>query len=277
MTIRDLLIKGEKEIEYIECKLLLAYLLDCDENYITVNANKKVSPNIEKQYFKSIKKVLNGTPLQYITHKQPFYKRDFYVNSNVLIPQPDTEVLVSKAIELMSKSDKNYFKILDLCTGSGNIAISVALELEELKKSSSIYASDISLKALNVAKTNQNRLMGECRNNKLYLIKSDLFEYFEEKNIKFDYILSNPPYIKKNEIRRLPSDVKHEPMLALNGGIDGLDFYRKIKEQYKKYLNDDGYILLEIGYDQKDKVMELFEDSICVKDLNQQDRLIISG
>ena len=146
-----------------------------------------------------------------------------------------------------------------------------------MKKSSSIYASDISLKALNVAKANQNRLMVGCKNNKLYLIKSDLFEFFSDKKTKFDFIVTNPPYIKKGDIKNLPRDVKNEPLLALNGGVDGLDFYRKISEQYKQYLNDDGYILMEIGYDQKNNVMELFEDSICVKDLNQQDRLIISG
>ena len=118
MTIRDLLIKGEKELYYIECKLLLSYLLGCDENYITINGNKDVSLNIEKKYFKFIKKIVKGTPLQYITHKQPFYKRDFFVNTSVLIPQPDTEVLVYKALELINKSNKNYFKVLDLCTGS---------------------------------------------------------------------------------------------------------------------------------------------------------------
>ena len=192
---------------------------------------------------------------------------NFYVDENVLIPQPDTETLVLQAIKRIKQYENNNIKVLDLCTGSGAIAISLAKEFEN--KNVQVYASDISDKALEVAKKNSKK-----NDVHINFINSNMFENIDEK---FDIIVSNPPYIETETIKKLSKDVQQEPHIALDGGFDGLEFYKIIASEYEKYLNDNGTLLLEIGYNQKQSVTELFinRNVECIKDLAQNDRVII--
>lgn len=196
----------------------------------------------------------------------------FYVDENVLIPQPDTETLVERAIEIVKDAQPitENIDVLDMCTGSGAIAVSIA----KLCKNIKICALDISDEALEIAK--KNAFENEAN---VEFFKSDMFENIS-KNAKFDLIVSNPPYIKETVINTLSKDVQNEPHIALSGGIDGLDFYRIIANNAYKYLKYQGKVLVEIGYDQEESVENLFEqthqyDKIrCIKDLSGNDRVI---
>ena len=195
---------------------------------------------------------------------------NFYVDENVLIPQPDTEILVEKAIEIAETTQKN--KILDMCTGSGCIAISLAKNINNAQ----IIATDISNNALNVA--NKNAINHNVE-NKIKFINSDMFNNIEEK---FDIIVSNPPYIETVTINKLEIEVQNEPHLALDGGIDGLKFYKIITNNAFKYLNENGYLLLEIGYNQQESVTQLLQDTgkykniETIKDLGGNYRVVIA-
>ena len=251
---------------------LLQYILNQTREEIIINSFEEVSKNYEEDYLKELGKIINGMPLQYITHKQEFMGLDFYVDENVLIPQPDTEVLVEEAIKLIKNNESA--KVLDLCTGSGAIAVSIA----KYSKNTKVIASDISKKALEVA--NKNVINNNVQNVKL--LQSDMFENL--KNYKFDFIVSNPPYIESNTIKNLSKEVQNEPELALDGGKDGLDFYRIILKEAYKYLNKNGYLLLEIGYDQGEKILKLCKEYSCnlnlitkkpIKDFGGNNRVII--
>lgn len=252
-------------------KELLSFALGQDKQYLIVNSDVEINKVIEKKYNKYIKDIIEGKPLQYITNKQEFMKLNFYVDENVLIPQPDTETLVEEVLELCNKDSK--VKVLDLCTGSGAIAISLEKYIKAIDKA--IYASDISENALEVARKN-----AIDNSAKINFIQSDMFESINEKD--FDIIVSNPPYIEKNVIPTLSKQVLCEPKLALDGGEDGLDFYRIIAENVYKYLNKKGFLVLEIGYNQKDGVIKILEkinkyDIVkTVKDLAGNDRCIIA-
>jgi len=198
---------------------------------------------------------------------QEFMKLNFYVDENVLVPQPDTEILVEKVVELIKNKKVD---VLDLCTGSGAIGISIAKYSENTK----VAVLDISKKALDIARINSKN-----NNTEIEFILSDMFKNLE--NRKFDFIVSNPPYIKTNEIEKLSNEVKNEPHLALDGGQDGLCFYKVIINEGYNYLNENGCICLEIGYDQKNDVLNLinksgkYTDVKCYKDLGGNDRVII--
>lgn len=191
---------------------------------------------------------------------------NFYVNENVLIPQPDTEILVEEVLQLLKQNVSK--KILDICTGSGAIAISIA----KMQENSTVTASDISKKAINIARKNS-----VDNNTDIEFVLSNMFEKI---NGKFDIIVSNPPYIEENVISTLPKEVQKEPYIALSGGEDGLKFYRIIAKEGKKFLNANGYIAVEIGYNQKEKVIELFEkeeykEVYSKKDFGGNDRIVI--
>ena len=276
MTIRETINKGtimlksnKIESPKLKARLLLQYILKKPRQYLIVYDNKEITEKEKWEYFVNIEKLTQGIPLQHITHTQEFMKMDFFVNEDVLIPRPDTEILVEEVIKI-AKNMKNPV-ILDLCTGSGAIGISIAKNVQNAK----VYATDISEKALEVAKQNAENL-----NAKVKFIKSDLFEKIDK--MKFDIIVSNPPYIKKEDIHYLSEEVQNEPQLALDGGIDGLDFYRRIVKESIDYLKLGSYLCFEIGYDQKIDVIEIIEkehrfvDTYSKKDLYGNDRIIIT-
>lgn len=241
-------------------------ILNCEKIVVSYQEQIILDRLLNKLYKENI-------PLQYILGKQNFYNEVYEVNENVLIPRADTEILVEKAIEYIEK--ENLEKLIDMCTGSGCVGISIA-------KNSNIkfgFLVDVSKEALEVAR--KNIILNEV-GNKVCILKSNLFDEFEgiQEN-KYDIIVSNPPYIKTSVIKTLDKNVQNEPILALDGGKDGLQVYRKIFEQSKKVLKTNGYLMLEIGYDQleqitkiinKDENYELIES---VKDLGGNDRVIV--
>ena len=255
----------------LKARLLMQYILNRPREYILVHDDKQLTLRQNVDYFKLIKKLIEGVPLQHITHQQEFMKLMFYVDENVLIPRPDTEVLVEEVIKLAKSI--NAKKILDLCTGSGAIAVSLAKYIE----GSQITATDISRKALSIAKLNATNNNVE---DKITFVSSDLFQNISEE--KYDIIVSNPPYIKRKVIKTLDEEVKREPIIALDGGNDGLDFYKKIIGNAYQYLKYKGYLCLEIGYDQKDEVIDLINkeekyiDTYSKKDLFDNDRIVIT-
>ena len=276
MTIKQTLAKGtimlkssNIESPKLKARLLLQYILKKPRQYLIVYDNQEVDKKAQWEYFVNIEKLTKGVPLQHITHTQEFMKMDFYVDENVLIPRPDTEILVEEVINIAQKIDSP--KILDLCTGSGAIAIS----LKKYIPNAQVYAVDISKKALEIAQKNANRLEANVK-----FIESNLFD--KVKKEKFDIIVSNPPYIKKSDINYLSQEVQKEPQIALDGGYDGLDFYRKISYQAIDYLKFGSYLCFEIGFDQKEEVMEIidkvehYKGTYCKKDLCGNDRIIIT-
>lgn len=255
----------------LKARLLMQYVLKQNRQYLMVHDENKLTQEQKEKYFKAIEKLSKGIPLQHVTHQQEFMKMNFYVNENVLIPRPDTEILVEEVMKIAKKIKAK--KILDLCTGSGAIAISLAKYIEN----SQITATDISEEALVIAERN-------AKNNKvdkqIAFLSSNLFEELPKE--KYDMIVSNPPYIKREIVKTLAKEVQNEPLMALDGGWDGLDFYRKIIHQADDFLKYGGYLCLEIGYDQKEDVMDLikkeerYTDSYCKKDLYGKDRVVVT-
>ena len=255
----------------LKARLLMQYVLKQNRQYLMVHDENKLTQEQKEKYFRAIEKLSKGFPLQHITHQQEFMKMNFYVNENVLIPRPDTEILVEEVIKIAKKI--NAKKILDLCTGSGAIAVSLAKYIEN----SQVTATDISEEALVIAERN-------AKNNKvdkqIAFLSSNLF--YEIPKEKYDMIVSNPPYIKREIVKTLAKQVQNEPLMALDGGWDGLDFYRKIIHQADDFLKYGGYLCLEIGYDQKEEVMDLikkeerYTDSYCKKDLYGKDRVVVT-
>ena len=274
MTIKQAITKGmimlksnNVESPKLKARLLLQYVLDKPRQYIIVYDNKEIDKQQQWQYFVNIEKLTKGIPLQHITHRQEFMKMDFFVDENVLIPRPDTEILVEEVIKIAQKY--NSPRILDLCTGSGAIAIS----LKKFVPNADITAVDISEKALEIAQKNAEKLEA-----KINFVKSDLFDKLDNK--KFDIIVSNPPYIRKDEIKKLSEEVQKEPKIALDGGEDGLDFYRIIAEQAINYLKTGSFLCFEIGYNQGERMKHLvplyFPDDTfeVIKDINGKDRML---
>lgn len=278
MTIKETLRKGMIQLKTgnvtepnLKARLIMQYILNKPRQYLIIYDDQVLTLRQEVDYFKAIKRLINGEPIQHITHQQEFMKLSFFVNEDVLIPRPDTEILVEEVIKIAKKiKAKN---ILDMCTGSGAIAVSLAKYLDNVE----ITAVDISTKTLNVAKKNAKNNEVE---NKITFIESNLFENIV--NEKYDIIVSNPPYIKKDVIKTLNKEVQKEPKIALDGGYDGLDFYRKITHQSEEYLKFNGYLCFEIGYDQKKDVIKIINDerkftgTYSKKDLCDNDRIVIT-
>lgn len=278
MTIMEAIKKGMIELKNsnvespkLKSRLLMQFILNKPRQYVIVHDMEELNENEEKKYFNSILKIRKGIPLEHITHQKEFMKLNFFVDENVLIPRQDTEILVEEVIKIAQKT--NAKKILDLCTGSGAIAVSLAKYLPQ----SEIAAIDISNEALKIAKKNSINNQVE---NQITFINSDMFTNLNDE--KFDIIVSNPPYIKRNVIESLDEEVKKEPYIALDGGEDGLYFYKKIIKESYQYLKYGGYLCLEIGFDQKVDVIELieneekFENTYSKKDLYDNDRIIVT-
>lgn len=267
---KNILKSNNFEDSNIIAKELLSYVLKKDKVYLTINSDTALTDTEYAEFTKYIEQIIDGKPLQYITQKQEFMGMEFFMNENVLIPQPDTEILVETVLDICKRYGKQSLRILDLCTGSGAIAISLSKILN-----TQVFASDVSTKALEVAEKNN-----VLNNSKVQFIESNLFEQINGE--KFDIIVSNPPYIKNEEIKSLSKQVQNEPYIALAGGEDGLDFYRKIIDEAYKHINKNGYLCLEIGYDQKEDLIKLikqnenYEYENCIKDLSNNDRCIIA-
>ena len=349
-------LENEYKMQYYDIKKLLKFCLKVDDKYLIIHNNDNLDEKIVKQIFIYAERIKSGIPIQYLINEQDFMGQTFYVNKNVLIPQPDTEIVVQCAINKINELidtkvkakniitdniidktidkttdkkdinandliDENYtnvkktirrkkIKILDLCTGSGAIGISIKKYFGE---SVDVTLSDISKDALDVAKLNAKNILStkkilnssekflnssrkilnssgkilnssgkseknypiEKSNEAEYdvnFVQSDMFQNIKDN---FDVIVSNPPYIRSKLIDELDEDVKNEPHIALDGGSDGLRFYKIIKSEINNFLNKDGYLILEIGYDQKEEVQKMFKNSECIKDYAGNDRVII--
>lgn len=243
---------------------LLQMVCKIERSYYYVHGEEDITQDAQKEYEIAVQKRAEHIPLQYIIGEQEFMGLRFKVNSNVLIPRQDTETLVEQVLKIV----KPGMKVLDLCTGPGCVLISVLKNAPELTG----MGSDISKTALLVAKENAKLHEVDAE-----WVRSDLFDNITET---FDVIMANPPYIPTGEILSLMPEVRDfEPENALDGGADGLDFYRKIAGQVKDYLNPGGYVYMEIGYDQGEAVSELmrnagFTEVEVIKDLARNDRVV---
>lgn len=250
-------------------RFLLMYILDESPQLFSNSLSEQISKENEDKYFSLIEKhIKEDVPLSHLVGFEYFYDRKYKVTKDVLSPRMETEELIYKVIEYVKASNKNKFKILDLCTGSGIIAITLKKELDQV--SVDVIASDISEEAIEVAKEN-----AQSHNATIKFIKSDIFNDIDDK---FDIIVSNPPYIdRKDEVTMQDNVLKYDPHLALFAEEEGMYFYRKIIEQANDYLNENGVMFFEIGYDQKDKIIKLADMngySVEVyKDINGQDRM----
>lgn len=273
MKVRELLKNGTVKLtEYkiedaiLKVRMLLLYELQIQNEYLAVHLDEEASSEMAQNFEKHLEELIAGKPIQYITNSQEFFGLNFYIDENVLIPQPDTEILVEEIIEIC-KYREDVPKILDICTGSGAIAVALAKQIKV-----EMVASDISSKALEIAEKN-----AKSHGVNIELTQSDMFEKI---NQKFDMIVSNPPYIETKTIESLSPEVKNEPQIALDGGEDGLKFYRVLAQKAKDYLKENGVLAVEIGYNQRESVLEIFRnagfcDSYAKQDLAGKDRIVV--
>ena len=250
-------------------RFLLMYMLDESPQLFSNSFSEQLSQENEEKYFSLIEKhTKEDVPLSHLVGFEYFYDRKFKVTKDVLSPRMETEELIYRVVEYVKSTKKNNLKILDLCTGSGIIAITLKKELSQF--SIDVVASDISAEAIKVAKENT-----QSHDATIKFIQSDIFDNIADK---FDIIVSNPPYIdRKDEVTMQDNVLKYDPHLALFAEEEGMYFYRKIIEQANDYLNENGVIFFEIGYDQKDKIIKLADlngySAEVYKDINGRDRM----
>lgn len=261
MRIKDYLDKN-----YDISLIALTYLLDINKSSVILRSGEELDSDIGLKLDGILEKYNKGYPLQYALGEWEFYGLNFKVDERALIPRFETEIIVDFLLKSSYKKDK----ILDIGTGSGAIAISLGKNLP----TSQIVGSDIEEKALSLARENKERLKA----SNVSFIKSDLFEEIPEK---FDIIISNPPYINQTDYDKLDERLYHEPKSALLAKEDGLYYYKRIIKDAKAYLNQGGRLVFEIGYDQKQRICELLNESdfkniTCMKDYNDFDRFIIA-
>lgn len=271
MEIKEALIEGRKylkDLEYTdpiyETRRILSFLLNKDLSYLVAHDSELLDSTVEERYFEILDKRKNGMPIQYILGEEDFYGRSFKVLKDVLIPRQDTEISVETLLKIIKNNKIN--NMLEIGCGTGIVSISVDLETKI-----DVTAVDISKRAIENSIINKEKLGSGIK-----IMKSDLFSNIKES---FDLIYSNPPYIKSDEIEKLQVEVrKHEPRLALDGGEDGLYFYRKIIEKAPEYLNDRGYLVFEIGHDEAKDICALMADKFdveVIKDLSKLDRVVV--
>lgn len=254
----------------LDVQLILSHLISKDKMYLHVHRKDEVSDDVASKFYEMVRKRNEGYPLQYMTNSQEFMGLDFYVRDGVLVPRPDTEILVEKIIKIAGKYERKI-SILDLGTGSGAIAVSLGYYL----KNSAVTAVDISDTALKTAKANIDK--HGLKN--VRVLKADIFSC--DFNEKYDIVVSNPPYIESDVIKGLPEEVSvYEPRLALDGGEDGLNYYRRIVSVFKDICREDSVLAVEIGYDQREAVTEIFNNANlfnkieCDKDYSGNNRVI---
>ncbi|GAA0820240.1 peptide chain release factor N(5)-glutamine methyltransferase [Clostridium tertium] len=278
-TIGELLDKASKELKeenidtyILDAQLLLGNVLAKDKLYIITNRDKNVSLKDEKEYFELIEKRKNKMPIKYILGETEFMGLDFNVEEGVLIPRGDTEILVEEVLSIINEEDE--LNVCDLCSGSGAIGISIA----NYRKKINVEEIDFYEVPEKVTKKN---IIKHGLESRVKFIKSDLLKEPINQGKKYDVIVSNPPYIKADEISNLMDDVKkYEPHTALDGGDDGLVFYKRIIEESKTTLNNEGVLAFEIGYDQGEEVSNLMKEAgfyniKLVKDLAGLDRVVL--
>ena len=277
MTYREARMQAAKQLaaagvenEAAESWFLMEAVCGISRSFYLLHEQEAMDPVQEQVYFALTRQRCGRMPLQYLTGEQEFMGLPFCVNEHVLIPRQDTEVLVEEAIRVIQK-EMPEAAVLDLCTGSGCIAVSLA----KLGGYADVTALDLSEEALKVAKSNGEKLL----DHPVKFIKSDMFSALDPEN-RYDVIVSNPPYIPSQVIEGLEPEVKdHEPRMALDGEPDGLKFYRILAEEGKKYLKNGGSIYMEIGWDQAKDVTEIFEamgfsGRRTVRDMAGNDRVV---
>jgi len=255
-----------------EAELVLTHVLNCDR--LSLYLNKDINLGSEESALLSsiLKRRIFGEPVQYILGTTEFMGLEFKVDKCVLIPRPETEILVEQALGRLKAMGIASPKVLDCGTGSGCIAVSIA----KLLPQADVWATDISIQALELAKENA------CLNNlKVKFIESDLFDALKFGAKRFDLIISNPPYISTHQLNNLAKEISFEPLLALDAGVDGLDFYRRIISQAPAYLEKGGLLAFEVGINQADSVKEMlereeFDDLEIIKDYNHIPRVLIA-
>lgn len=281
MTYRQLVTRAENELKEanisdykIDAFYLFEYIFNQNRLWYMINCEQEVEDeSLIAKYNDVVSIRKSRVPLQHITGVQEFMGMEFIVNKHVLVPRCDTEVLVLEALDVAKNIKKDCINIIDMCTGSGCIAIS----LDSIIENACVTGIDLSEDALLVAKQNN-----EKHETNVALLKSDLFSNISNEDCSFlvDMIVSNPPYIRTSVIDELEEEVRlHDPMMALDGMEDGLFFYKEITKQSRRYLADDGYLLYEIGHDQAEDVKNImlengFTDIKIIKDLAGLDRVV---
>ena len=254
----------------LDSEILLASAIDQDRKYIIINNDQDIKEENLRYYQELINKRSFRKPIAYLTNKKYFWKYKFFVTQDTLIPRPDTELIVEQILKLTKF--KNKMKILDIGVGSGCILLTI------LKERKNFYGVgvDISKKCLNISKINAKNL---DVNSRVKFFKTDVDKFAQGK---YDLIVSNPPYIKKHNLKYLEKDVVNfEPKLALDGGLDGLSEIRKVINKSSELIKINGKFILEIGFDQRNKVINILKDkgfyiNSILKDIAKNDRCIIS-
>ena len=277
MNIQEAVKKGQiflksKDIKTAEldCQILMSKVLKKEKEYLILNFQEKISKKKLDYFYMLINQRSKGEPIAYLLKKKDFWKYEFVVNKDVLIPRPDTEILIEQVLQLTK--NKNKLNILDVGIGSGCILLSI------LKEKKNFYGTgvDKSKKSLNICHINTHKL---GLNNRVKLFKSDIDNFHYGK---YDLIISNPPYIKKYDLKCLEKDViDFEPKKALDGGINGLSEIRKVINKASDLLKKNGFFVLEIGFNQKNEIKKILNDKgfyikKIVRDLAKNDRCIIS-
>ncbi len=254
----------------LDAEILMAKTINKDRNYIIVNSSDPINKNDLNNFYKLIEQRSLGNPVAYLTKKKSFWNSDFFITKDILIPRPDTELVVENILRLTKQ--KNKINILDIGVGSGCIIVSILKERKNFRGT----GIDLSKKCLVISKKNA---IAHKVSSRLKLYKSDIDKF----NLgKYDLIVSNPPYIKTCKLKYLERDVaEFEPKLALDGGLDGLSEIRKVIKKSSELIKKNGKFILEIGFDQKSKVINLlkkegFYIDSTQKDLANNERCIVS-
>ena len=253
----------------LDSEILMSQAIRKNKKFIILNLHKEIKKRDLDYFDNLIQERAKSKPIAQIIKKKDFWKYEFIVNNNVLIPRPDTEILIEQALKLVK--NKNRLQILDIGIGSGCILMSILKE----KKNFIGTGIDISNKSLQISKVNGQKLR---INNRLKLFKSNIDNF---NTGKYDLIVSNPPYIKKSNLKCLEKDIGFEPKQALDGGLDGLSEIRKVINKSSELIKRSGHLIIEIGFDQKNKVKKILRDKgfyikKTVKDLSNHDRCIVS-
>jgi release factor glutamine methyltransferase len=267
---KNILHSSKIKTPLLDCEILLSNSINQNKKHIILNPKENLDLKQVNKFKSLIKRRIKGEPIAYLINKKEFWKNEFYVNKNVLIPRPDTEIIIEEVLKIYSK--KSQINVLDIGTGSGCILLSI---LEERSKFYGV-GIDISKKSIDISRYNAKKLN---LNNRTKFIHSNVDNF---KFGKYDLIVSNPPYIKLLDLKYLEKDViNFEPKLALNGGFDGFSKIRKVIKKASSLIKRNGKFILEIGFDQKNSVKEILKEedfytNKVIKDYGNNNRCIIS-